>query len=195
MKVILIITLLALSLCTVIVEVDGGWEKRSLEENDAKIEEAYKNAYGLYASNINDKIDDLIRLTVYSQLVSGMNYRITFIDRKAEFPTIHEYQFYNPLPVNNDDKDELLFTEHFEYDTSAGLLNFNDADFTLIENKLYNYLKKQNEKLNYIMYAYPVESQDYKFFIINADTENGQSLYAIGQDPQSQEFDVFHKIK
>jgi len=195
MKVILIITLFALSLCTDIVDIDGDWEKCSLEENNTKIEEAYHIAYEKYATNINVKIDDLIHLTAYYQIVNGTNYRIAFIDRKSEFPTIHEFQFYNPLPVNNNGTDELIFSEHIEYDASEGLLDFNDEDFTLIENKLYYYLKKQNEKLNYIMYAYPVECQDYTFFIIYADTENGQSLYVIGRDPESQEFDVFQKIK
>ena len=141
------------------------------------------------------KIDDLIRLTIYTQIVSGMNYRVTFIDRKAELPVVQEYEFYNPLPANNNGKDELKLSKNNECVPSAGLLNFKDDDFTEIECKLYNILKKQNEKLNYIIYAYPIETQDYKFFIVNADTGERQFLYVLGKGRKSGDFDVFHKIK
>ena len=189
MKVIFIITLFALSLC------DIGFEKRCLNDDDKKINDTFLKAFELYSTNINQKIDFIIRLTVYTQVVSGTNYRITFIDSNAEYPTIHEYQFYNKLPVNNNGKDELELTYHNEYDGTEGLLAFNSDEFTIVEKKLYNCLKKQKEKLYYIIYAYPVESQNYRFYIVNADTENGIGLFVIGQDMKSQEFDLFHKIK
>ena len=201
MKVILIITLVALSLCRENEEeLDGGWEKRSLEDTQLqeKINQAFLEAYNSYSSSTNNidlKIDDLIRLTIYTQIVSGMNYRVTFIDRKAELPVFQEYIFYNPLPANNEGKDELKLSKNNECVPSAGLLNFKDDDFTKIESKLYNILKKQNEKLNYIIYAYPIETQDYKFFIISADTGEGQFLYVLGKGLKSEDFDVFHKIK
>ena len=93
MKVILIITLVALSLCREDEELEGGWEKCSLEDTELqeKINQAFLEAYNSYSSSTNNidlKIDDLIRLTIYTQIVSGMNYRVTFIDRKAELPVV-----------------------------------------------------------------------------------------------------------
>lgn len=98
----------------------------------------HQEAYVAYnKNNIDEKIDDLIHLTVYIKLVNGNNYKIIFIDRKAEYPTIQEYIFYKPF-----DGDYNL-TNHSEYTGSDNFIGRKDEQFTLIENKLYHFMKKR----------------------------------------------------
>ena len=79
-------------------QISGGWQKRSIYENSLDIEQSFKHAYLEYKKDHPEvDIDDLLRLTVYSQIVSGTNYKVTFVDTNDEFQTIHEYVVYQPL--------------------------------------------------------------------------------------------------
>ena len=111
-----------------------------------------KSVEQIYLENKNLVEDDLIRLTVYSKIVSGTNYKVTFIDTKAEFPSIQEYVVYFPLPSENLNEEII---EQTEYEATNGLVTFNDPLFSKLENKLYYFLKDTNEKLIYISYIYP----------------------------------------
>ena len=188
MKAIIIISLLLISICADEPEqLDGGWERNSFKENDLEIEGAFKASFEEYKKiNPESDINDLIRLTIYTQIVSGKNFKICFIDSKADYPTIHEYKFYKPLPVNNDGKEEYKFQEHNEYETSEGLINFKEPNFTSVENELYKLLKKNDIKLNYLSYVFPVENLETKFFIISASTSNGTHQYVICQDKKTE---------
>ena len=191
MKTILVLALLALSLCEE-EPLAGGWERRSINENSLEIEEAFKLASQDYTKSNSVEEDDLIRLTVYSQVVSGTNYKITFIDMKAEYPTIQEYVIYRPLPGKNA---EVEITAHNEYEATSGLISFNDPTFDKIENALYKALKDTTEKLSYISYVFPVETKETNFFMISAYTNNGEHQYVVCQDKSNDEFYVFNKVK
>jgi hypothetical protein len=191
MRTILVLALLALSLCEE-EPIAGGWERRSINENSLEIEEAFKLASQDYTKSNSVEEDDLIRLTVYSQVVSGTNYKITFIDMKAEYPTIQEYVIYRPLPGKNA---EAEITAHNEYEATSGLISFNDPTFDKIENALYKALKDTTEKLSYISYVFPVETKETNFFMISAYTDNGEHQYVVCQDKSNSEFYVFNKVK
>jgi len=191
MKTVLILALLALTLCEE-EPLAGGWERRSINENSLDIEEAFKLASEEYTKSNSVEADDLIRLTVYSQVVSGTNYKITFIDMKAEYPTIQEYVIYKPLPGKNA---EAEITSHNEYEATSGLISFNDPTFDKIENALYKALKDTTEKLSYISYVFPVETKETNFFMISAYTQSGEHQYVVCQDKSNSEFYVFNKVK
>ena len=141
MKAILIFALLTFILCDK-EQFSGGWEKRSITENSLEINRAFQIAAKSYIENKNILEDDLIRLTVYSQVVAGTNYKVTFIDIKAEFPSIQEYVIYFPLP-NTNKEEEII--DQTEYEATSGLLTFNHPLFSKLENKLYFFLKDTNE--------------------------------------------------
>ena len=190
MKAILIFALLTFILCDK-EQFSGGWEKRSITENSLEINRAFQIAAKSYIENKNILEDDLIRLTVYSQVVAGTNYKVTFIDIKAEFPSIQEYVINFPLP--NANKEEKII-EQTEYEATSGLLTFNHPLFSKLENKLYFFLKDTNEKLIYISYIYPIENDETYFYMISSYTEKGEKQYVIGQDKKSGEFYSFNKI-
>ena len=190
MKTVLIFALLALTLCE--EPIAGGWERRSIYENSLEIEEAFRLANEDYTNTNQVESDDLIRLTVYTQVVSGTNYKITFIDTKAEYPTIQEYVVYRPLPGKNA---QIEITDHNEYEATSGLISFNDPTFDKIENALYKALKDTTEKLSYISYVFPVETRETNFFMISANTNNGDHQYIVCQDKSNSEFYVFNKVK
>jgi hypothetical protein len=191
MKTLLIIVLIAFSLCENFIP--GGWKKRSVFENDLEIEQSFKNAFADYkkANKVND--DDLIRLTVYSKVVSGMLYKVTFVDSLAEVPIVQEYEIYKSLKNTNDQNFQV--ERHKEYEAKEGLIPFNDPKFTLLENQLHTFLKDSKEELNFISYVYPVENDETNFFMINAYTDDGEHQYIVCQDRDSEEFYHFEKIK
>ncbi len=189
MKTVLVFALLAFSLCETIT---GGWERRSIYENSMEINEAFKLASEEYTKSNSVETDDLIPLTVYTQVVSGTNYKITFIDTKAEYPSIQEYVVYRPLDSTNA---PIEITQHNEYEATSGLISYNDPTFDKIENALYKNLKDTEEKLSYISYVFPVETTETNFFMISAFTKNGEHQYVVCQDKSNSEFYVFNKVK
>ena len=191
MKALLIIFLFVFSLCE---EKLGGYKRRSFQENDLNINQAFKDAADHYmeANNVDD-INDLIRLTVYSELVNGNNYKVTFIDSTADFPAIQEYVIN--VPFSNTKNEGNKIVEIKEYLPNEGLIPFNEARFTLLEIELHKFLKDTNEKLNFISYLYPVKNEETNFYVINAYTEDGEHDYIVCQDLESNEYYTFEKIK
>ena len=169
-------------------------EKHSIYENNFDIEIAFKEASTDYITSNKAEEDDLIRLTVYSQVVAGTNYKITFIDSKAEFPIIHEYIIYKPLKDGNKNDNGVSITTHKEYQPENGIIPFNDPTFDLIDNVLYKYLEATKEELKFISYVYPIENRETSFFLIEAYTSDGEHQYILCQDNNSKEYSL-SKIK
>ena len=193
MKYILIIVLLTFSLCQEEEKPSlGSWKKRSFDENSLEIYQSFKQAASQYCESHDAEIDDLIPLTVYSQLVNGNNYNITFIDSKSEYPSIEEYMINKGL--GNKPSDYTVKMNH-QYENTVGVIPFNDPSFTLLENKLYKFLKDTTEELSFISYVYPLENKFTKFYIISANTKDGEHQYVVCQDKITEEFDNCQKIK
>ena len=195
MKSLLIIFLIGFSLC---LEEDtlSGWKKHNTSEVSDDLNNAYAEAFSNYSKTVNNidlKIDDILRLTIYTQLVNGMNFKITFFDRKSEVPAIQEYILYRPIP--KDGKADYEIKEVHTYEETNGFIKFDNPNFTEIEYQLYKFLKKNKIGLYYISYVYPIENDETKFYIINADTTDGQNLFIIGQDKVSKKYEFCVKIK
>ena len=144
MKSLLIIFLLTFCLCLEDEKLSS-WKKYTIKEEDPEFRSIMSVAYSNYTENSNNidmKIDDMLSLTVYTQLVNGMNFKITFVDRKSDFPSIYEYIVYKPNPKDGED---LVYSiiEKNEYDESTGFIKFDDPKFTEVENQLYKFLKKK----------------------------------------------------
>ena len=196
MKSLLIIFLFVFCLCLEDEKLSS-WKKYTVTKEDQTLKSVMAVTYTNYtenSKNIDMKIDDLLLLTVYNQLVNGMNFKITFVDRKSDFPSIHEYIVNRPIPKNGED---LVYSilERNEYDESKGLIKFDDPKFTEVENQLYKFLKKKSINLLYISYVYPVENDETKFYIINADTEDGENLFVVGYDKAAKKYDFCVKLK
>ena len=201
MKFVLILALLAFTFSSDIVV--GGWKKRSVEENDFYIDMAFKHANAEYQKNNKGEGGDYVeRLTVFSQLVNGNRYKLTFIDPTSGFLAIQEYIVSMPLNSSKNSNDSnknqnltVTISDHKEYEATGGLIDYNEPIFTTIENKLYNHLKDTKEKLKYISFAYAVDNYETNFIMVNAFTEDGQHLYIICQDKNTGKYDSFHKVK
>ena len=193
MKYILILVLLTFSLCEDEKKQPvGGWTKRSFNENSLEIEQSFRLAAKEYCETHNIDPEDLIRLTVYSQVVNGINYKITFMDPTSNYPTIEEYRVYKGL---GNKREDYKVEENTKYENTEGVISFNDPNFTLLENQLYKYLKESDEELDFISYVYPLENDFTKFYIINAQTKDGEHQYVACQDKSSNKFDSVHRIK
>ena len=64
------------------------WKKYSFNENSLEIDQSFRQSAKKYCKTHDVEPDDLNRLTVYSQLVNGVNYKITFMNLTSEYPTI-----------------------------------------------------------------------------------------------------------
>lgn len=153
----------------------GGYTLRSFEENDLGIYRAFQSAAEDYTkSNNGYSFDDLIPLTVYSQVVSGTNYKICFINSKDKYQNIFEYVIYKPISGN-----EYNVNKMSKLQQSGGLLNFNDQLFGKIQDTLKEYLKDTVTKLNFLSYAYPIENSETIFYIASAYTEKGDHIFVL----------------
>ena len=193
MKYILILVLLVFSLCDDEKPSLGAWKKRSINENDFEIEQSFRKAFRDYSESNDVEFDDLIRLTVYSQVVNGNNYKVTFIDPNSEYPTIQEYVINKG--ISNKNEEGYKIQQHNKYENTEGVISFNDPSFTLLENKLYTYLKDTKEELDFISLVYPLKNDNTNFYMINAYTKEGEHQYIVCQDNSSNEFDFFGKVK
>ena len=133
-----------------------------------------------------------MRLTVYSQIVSGTNYKITFVDSKADLPIIQEYTVWVPLNLANN---ELDIIGHNTYKAKNKLIPTDKPSFKALEKNLHKYLKDSTEKLCYISYISPIENDETNFYLINANTGNGEHLYVICQEKRTGEYYLIRKVK
>ena len=111
MKSVLLLILISLISCQT-----GGWTKRSLAENSFYIDRSFTEAYKSYSNEENIDYDNYIRLSVYSQIVSGTNYKVCFIDPKADYPKIQEFVVYVPLSNGRRNGPEFKVIQHKEYE-------------------------------------------------------------------------------
>ena len=201
MKAILVILLFALSLSE---DKEGGWQFHEYDEkNDTLgINGAVTASFEEYKKS-NPAVEDgyFVPVAVRTQVVSGTNYKIYFVDKKFDYSTIHEFFYYKPLAVNNEGKEEYKLQEYNQYKNDQGLLDYNKENFDLVEKGLYKLLKKKNIKLNYISYIIPIEKrpedeneEKINFFIISAETDNGMNLYIVFQNPDTKEFYFCNEI-
>ena len=88
MKSLLIIFLFVFCFCLEDEKLSS-WKKYTVTKEDQTLKSVMAVTYTNYtenSKNIDMKIDDLLLLTVHNQLVNGMNFKITFVDRKSDFP-------------------------------------------------------------------------------------------------------------
>ena len=168
---------------------DGGWEKRSITEDDLYINSSFKEAFKSY--NEKGNYDNYIPLTVYSQIISGTNYKVCFIDKGKEYPIIQEYIIYKPLPL---DGDIYEVSEHNEYQ-SGKLISFKDEMFSLVENYLIKNYENSSDKINYVSYIISIENNETIFYISFAETKNGEHQYIVCQDKISKELYLYNQFK
>ena len=189
MKAVLLLFLFSLISCQL-----GGWAKRSLAENNLYIDRSFKEAFKAHSNNEDVDQDDCIRLSVYSQIVSGTNYKVCFLDAKADYLAIQEYVVYVPLPKGKRNGPEFNIIRHKELET-GNLIDFNDATFSLVEKHLTQSLETTNEKVKYVSYVLTAENEETKFFIVTAETKTGEHKYVFSQDKNSKELEFVNKIK
>ena len=184
-------SILLFALITLISCQEGGWTKRSLAENSIYIDRSFREAYKSYK---NADYDGYIRLSIYSQIVSGTNYKVCFLDPNADYPIIQEFVVYVPLPTGKRNGPEFNIIRHKEYEVE-NLISHNDAVFSEVEKYMIKGLENTNEKVKNISYVFSAENNETTFFMVFADTENGEHQYVFSQDKSSKEFDYINKIR
>ena len=191
MKATLFLTLISLIFCQ--TGFSGGWVKRSLAENNLYLDRSFTSAFMEYSEAKNSKNEDYIRLTIYSQVVAGVNYKVCFYDPNSEKPVVQEYIVY--VPITSWKKGPIFrITKHSEYPAEKSL-NANDESFSLAEKQLTQGLENTNEKVKSVSSILTAENGESIFYIITAETENGEHQYIIAQDKADKKFDYANKIR
>ena len=186
MKVVLLVSLLfSLSLCD---ETTGGWKKLSFNSNDAVIYRALQTAEAYY-KKITGSTEEIIGLTVYSQVVNGVNYRICFVDPNNSAQSIFEYTLYKPLPTEEGNEINFSVSGTKTYEPSEGLLNFDDPLFTKIEVDLKYAFSKMTNTFKFINFIYPIKNDVTTFYIIRATTTEGEKNIIFAKDEEN---DVYY---
>ena len=192
MKAVLLLVLLSLISCQ--EGMVGGWEKRSTAENNIYIDRCFKEAFKSYANSEEANPDDYIPLTVHSQVVAGTNYKVTFVDPKVQVPTVQEYVVFVPLPHQMRNGVDLQVIRHKEYQTSE-TLKTNDETYIKLQYHIAKELEGTKEKIKEITSISKIESRQTNFYVIDAETENGNHRYIVAQDKFTNELDYPQKIR
>ena len=188
---------LLFSLFIISNSIPGGWIKASFRENDLGIDRSYKKAFEIYSKqNPNSDIDFTQPLTIYKQMVNGINYLLTFIDLKSNLNVIQEYKISGPNFANKNSNQEFTFLEKNIYKPKKGLISEKDAKFPRIQNTLYGFTRKLNDKLLYIIKVENVEATFDNIYIVTGKTENSEHIYAVGQNKENNDdYEVFGIIQ
>ena len=188
MKSFLLLALIALASC-----LSGGWTKHSLAEDNIYIEGAFTESFKAYANDENVDPDNFVRLSVYSQVVNGNNYRVCFIDRNESL-TIQEFIIYVPLQTSN--KNEPIFKVFSKKAIKSSSLSLNNGEaYDFVEKYTHKGLDKIGDKMYKISNVYHSENINNIFYIVFTEYEKDKHEYVIVRDKATHEFDHFDKIK
>ena len=159
----------------------GGWKKGSFKEDDLYIDGAFRKAFEIYQKDHpNSDIDYTQRLTLYRQVVNGINFKMCFIDLKSDLNEVHEYSINKP-PTGNDREIKFNFFEKKSFKSKGEIVQMNDSRFPRIQNTLFGYLKGSGENILFIRKIEVVETSLDNFFIITAQGEKKEHMYVVGQ--------------
>ena len=163
----------------------GGWEKGSFKENDLFIDRAFRKAFEIYSiENPGSDIDSIQQLTLYRQMVNGINYKMCFIDLKSDLNVIQEYVITGPAFGDYNSQVKFNLFERHTYKGKNVNIETIDKRFPRIQNTLFGFLKSYGENILFINKIEMVETSLDYFYIINAQGENQEHTYVVGQDKQ-----------
>ena len=176
--------------CLIVISssaLSGGWKKGSFRENDVNLDGAFRKAFEIYSKeNPKADIDYTQRLTLYRQVVNGINFKMCFIDLKSNLNEIHEYIINNPpTPSSNGERDLVFnFFDKKDYQVKNDLISVNDARYPRIQNTLFGYLRNSGENILFINKIEMVESSLDNFYIVYAQGEKKEHVYVVGQSKE-----------
>lgn len=178
------VLLLAFSLCNL-----GGYTRRSFMENHYDIDLARRTAFADYAQKNNVEEDDLIPITVHSQVVNGINMLITFADSKNFKNEVHEYEIHVKTFGGNSNGPQILNIATRK--VSEDFVSMADRRFPKVHSELFKYYNEEkNSKLEYVKSINTIETNLSTFFICVAKTDKGEFTYIVEQDKESKKFQV-----
>ena len=165
-------------LYAVVVSQMGGWKKGSFAENDMGIDRAYKKAIEEYSKeNPNADIDSTQRLTIYRQVVNGINYRMTFIDLKSQLNVIQEYVINTP-PYGSPKRGTFQLYAQATHTPSEQNLDLNDSKVSKIQKELYKFDKQDMYDINKVEV---IETELDIFYIVYTKYKNKDRVYVVSQ--------------
>ena len=191
MKLALIFVLFALISCQ--QGLVGGWERRSTAENNIYIDRSFREAFKSYSNSEDADPDDFIPLTVHSQVVAGTNYKVTFVDTKVNSPVVQEYIIHVPLPTQMRNAPKFIVLRHLEYRPNENINSENES-YSLIQNHLVKGLEGTKEKVKEINSISTMENRENVFYVIDAQTENGNHKYIVAQDKFTKSLDYAQRL-
>ena len=180
---------LTLFSCCIIISfsaLSGGWKKGSFRENDAGIDGAFRKAFEIYSKeNPNSNIDHIQRLTIYRQVVNGINYRMCFIDLKSNLNVVQEYIISGPPFGQNNREPYFNFFEKNTFKAKSEKVLVTDKRYPRIHNTLFGFLKNYGENILFIYNIEIVETTFDNFFIVDAEGEKKKHVYVVGQSKEN----------
>ena len=186
-----------LSLLIVVKSLPGGWNKGSFRENDIGIDRAFKKAFEVYSKdNPNSEIDFTQPLTIYRQIVNGINYLICFIDLNNDLNIIQEFKINGPDFSNKNRNEEFVFLERKQFEPDKGLITTSDSRYRKINDIVFELSKTWKENFLYIIKIEKVETTLDNFFIVTGRSDDKLKTYVFGQNKENtDEFEFYGLLK
>ena len=171
--------------CLIVISpsaLSGGWKKGSFRENDVNLDGAFKKAFEIYSKeNPNSDIDYVQRLTIYRQVVNGINYKMCFIDEKSDLNVVQEYVISGQPFGSNEKEPNFRFFEKNTFKAKSETIQVSDKRYPRIQNTLFGFLKNSGENILFINKMEIVETSFDNFYIVSAQGEKKEHVYVVGQ--------------
>ena len=160
----------------------GEWEKRSFAEDSIYIECAVRKAFEIYSeTNPNSNFDQFNRLTIYSQLVNGINYKMCFYDTGSQENSIQEFIISGPLLSNPEGEYSL-----YEKNTLKVKNENQNIDNTILDSIKHTLEEVlQNVVLNDINNVEFVENEDSIFYFVKIEVDGKEKKYLLVADKET----------
>ena len=186
MKLNLFFILLSCYIAISFSSLSGGWQKGSFKENDANLDGAFRKAFEIYSKeNPNSNIDYIQRLTIYLQIVNGINYKMCFIDEKSDLNVVQEYVISGQPFGSNEKEPNFRFFEKNTFKAKSETIQVSDKRYPRIQNTLFGFLKNSGENILFINKIEIVETAFDNFYIVTAQGEKKEHVYVAGQSKEN----------
>ena len=174
------------SLITFILTLDV-WEKRSFEEDSLYIEMAVQKAFEVYSeTNIDADFELFERLTIYTQIENGINYKMCFYDIDSKENSIQEFIISGPLHSNPEGEYTLYEkkTLSVKYDNQKIDNNVFDSIKHLLEENLQNVVLNDVDNIKF------VENENSIFYFVKVKVNGKDDKYIVVTDIKNNKMEL-----
>lgn len=150
----------------------GSWEPDSFARNDIHLDRSRSLSQKEYLKVANANEDNIIfyPLSVYNQIVNGLNFRIFLAAQNKLTKEIDIFDCVVNTPFQQSNKEYTVYSSKILQ--MKGNVSINNSQYNSVNTVVSNYIKKQGESMKFVtsLMVYENVIYDLNMFIVNVRT-------------------------